>query len=383
MMNWRLPVAIPLTVLAVLVFATMALAPEQALAQAASQPGSGLPNDIKAAASLSAAQKATVDDFLKTQAQKMGDNDPKVVMAARDAVVDAYTTGTGSGFKIYYAESANKNLASAVLDSDQKLTAINGAIALASIKEAGVAPSLEKMTGSPNPAVRYYGVKGLYDIRPALLALGGDARQKLFVAVRVRGLNDNSGAVLKLVYRLLNFTAQGPLAGVDGMALASAQNEARGMIGDLIVAHLRAIRMGVPDMLDAHVEAVKTIEALSASASDADKTKMLQALANLMANTGEAYLDASSGGKTSPALMEDLLKGIEATLVRLTNSQDSPVAQALVASGTDRGAAVKLAVNKWVGTATNEGILTPAPYNVKPPEVLPKPTTAAAAPSGS
>lgn len=347
-------------------------APAAAPAEAASA-GPAISDATRAATGeLNDSQKAEVDAFVKSCAGKLlAGGGVKTIQAIRGAMLDASTRGPGAGFLRYFATSATANFAPNTLKSKDVLVQVNAALALASISHPAMSPVLRQMAVDANAGVRYCGMKACRDLRPSLLTstdtTGIDA---ILTLLQDRGRVETSPAVLGLIFQAMDFAPKGALANTNAALLTGPQNRSRAIVAASLAAHLQGVRDGDGGMSGAYAEAVKTIESITGGVPDAEKTKVLQALAEVLANAGEAYQELSSQkGATAPDELAGLLRATEGALGRLTGKGEAAVGKALDGMAP-RGVAVKLAVNGWVGNATSPGILNAAPFNVKPPVVL-------------
>ena len=137
----------------------------------------------------------------------------------------------------------------------------------------------------------------------------------------------------------------------------------------IVAARVAEIRNGNFGVAEAFRQGVKTVESLNAYSTGDDKGRLLQLLADLMANAAAAYYDMTQGGETPPDSLIGLIREAEAAMRTIT--ADTTITKVAEALGTKQGAQVKLAVNNLVGTPTNKGTLNASPWNVKPPTVAP------------
>lgn len=340
--------------------------------------------ETAAATALTAAQQQEVDAFVRHYAQRMvaEPTDAKAVQDARKKLEDAYAAEAASApFKSYFASSAVNSLAPAVQNAGSAYVQLNAALTIAGLRDAAELRALSQMASHANPAVRYVAVKAYRDLRPVILGGPPADRNAMIQTLAARGQAEASPAILALIFQTLNFSPAGDLAGVNTVALSAAQGSVRQVIGGIARAHLQGVRDARPSLVSAYVEAVRAVES-AYSASGAPAKDGLVLLSEIIANGGAAYLDRwqaynAIGGRDSawqPANLNLLLRGGEAALNRMTQREVSEVAAALIKPVGERGPAVKLAVNQWVGTPETPGILNGSPWDLRPPtELAPTP----------
>lgn len=336
---------------------------------------------------LTDAQKAEVDGFLTNIAEKMaGAVDPQgkvnhqVVAAVRDFFAKAYGEESGAGYKRYFAQSAQKNFSPVTLASKHPLILVSASLLLSRLQQPEIGPALDDMVGHKNAAVRYWGLATYAKIRDDVLFLGPDSQDRLLATLRARAQVETSAVVLRALFNAVDFSKSKATAAI----LQRVRPEARKIFVEAGRRNLLQIRLGNPGMCMAYSHAAATAEAMakaipSPTGRDAAKAKeqrgiLLQMLADVMANAGQAYLELHSEPESTKQmlrpvgqLLTDCEEAIE-QVAEIKGTSRSPVAEAMRATTSQRANRVMLAVNGWVGTADGTGILDK--YGVAPPKVL-------------
>ncbi len=316
---------------------------------------------------LTAGQKKEVTAFLTFHAKRMVDaaKQPEAVKASREALLAAHATGSGAGFRRFYATSAAKDFAPTVLKSDAPVVLVSGGLFLSRLRGPEILPALDAMAGHGNPAVRYYGMKSYAAMRDELL-MRAATRGKLLAMVEARVGAEASPAVLTELFSVMDFSNAAGIGRATKVALVSG-------LQTVVAARRQNLRDADAAMATTFVTALGSMRKI------ADDTRQRGAvydmLAAIMANAGQAYKEelakavefGDAATRASNALGFLLLK-CEGVLTELTGRSDTPVGKALDLSEGLRGPAVKLAVNQWVGTETEPGWLNR--FNIKPPVVL-------------
>ena len=334
---------------------------------------------------LNASQTAEVDAFLRFCANRMAGSpdaaadavSPKVIAASRQVVIAAYGTDNGDGYMRYFAQSAAENFARIALRSADPLVLVNASLVLSRLTRPEIAPALDQMVVHPNPAVRYYGAATYATIREGMLIRGPEHRDRMFTALRARAGAETSPVVSAVLFGALDLSGSKAIFPVLGPARVAA----RETLAELVKRNLQAVRDGEQAMCTAYGRAVATVRAMAEYTTDKPgRVSLLQTLADIMANAGQAYLEQgkSSKGK-SAAQLSQLLIDCEQAMSQITGEPKSQVARVLRMSGADRGARVKYEVNNWVGTPDTPGVLTA--LGVTPPAVLPSSTSPAVPPT--
>ena len=340
-----------------------------------------------AGTSLTDEQRREIDTFVTFYAEKLAADVAdaaadatwqRAIIAARDAVVRTYSQGAGSAFRMYFAESIAKDFVPAVLGASRPQALVNAAIAVSKIDHPSVAPGLERMVAHANPAVRYCGMAGYVTIRDELLR-EEKSRTALLEMLAARAEAETSAPVLVL--------------GVGAADLTGSQ------VGEAI---LRPIRPAALEIIVTVLKSAQTLQlvrdndtaafrALAGAATAAgsmgesykndDRVKpVLDALAAVLVNAGEAYWDFSGIDGDKPSRLEpaqawrQLMGDCERAMRRLTGKTANAVSEAIRTRVRIPDArAVKLAVNEWVGSEGMDGVLTPLGVATpKPLEATPK-----------
>jgi len=317
---------------------------------------------------LTAGQKSEVTAFLAFHAKRMVDAEklPEAVKASRGALLAAYTSGTGGGFRKFYATSAAKDFAPAVLKSNAATVLVSGAMVLSRLQQPEILPALNVMAAHGNPAVRYLAMKAYAAMRDELLTRGA-TKDTLVAMVKARGPVESSPPVWAKLVTVMDFSNIASADRATQVALFASLQAA-------VTAQLQGVRNGDPAMVMAYRSAVGVVRNMTKNMQDLKGVYAI--LAAVMANAGQAYKEKQSeaaepGDPATRAAeaLSGLLLDCEKTLIALTGEGETSVEKALSGSKRLRAVNAKLAVNKWVGTPGEPGIL--AKFEVVPPTVLP------------
>ncbi len=322
-----------------------------------------------AAKALTAEQKTEVDKFWSYQANLMlGTREPEIIVASRRAITAAYAKGVGAGFRAYMAESAAPNFGKTVFQSKRAMTLVNAAIAVSVCQRPEASGVLEQMMGHPNAGVRYWGARGFVTIRGAMLDAGKAEADKLVKMLTDRVDAETSPVIVGLLFEILDFSAgKSPSKAALGTSMT--------LMTKGVARHLQALRDGDAGAAYAHIGAVKASGPMAGYATADQRTALLKALGEILANGGMAYVelleaDVASRTKTpNPTLkpMAALLVQCEASMARMVGTGAVPVSDALSSSVTTRARKLRDAVNVWIGTPAAPGALSHA----KVPTIIP------------
>jgi hypothetical protein len=218
----------------------------------------------------------------------------------------------------------------------------------------------------PTPGGRLLSVSGL-------LALQKNLNQQqwteLLPVLQKIGAAETSGPVLARIYRLLALPANAP---VDPVPAVLAILDAR-------LSRLDQ-KQGWPVAADA--VAIKWLGERMAGLSPQLQDRAMLAIARMMTNAVYAYV--SKPGDEVLADLEKVVMTAEAQLKtavtrRAPNAKlpNPTLAGAMLDNGPGQKDSTLLALNKWIGTAQQPGVLNQAPFNWEAGLKVPPPTAAA------
>ncbi|HOA72924.1 MAG TPA: hypothetical protein PL151_07395 [Phycisphaerae bacterium] len=220
----------------------------------------------------------------------------------------------------------------------------------------------------PTPGGRLLGVSGLLTLQKNL---NQQQWTELLPVLQKTGAAETSGPVLARIYRLLALPANAP---VDPVPAVLAILDAR-------LSRLDQ-KQGWPVAADA--VAIKWLGERMAGMSPELQNRATLAIARLMTDAVYAYVS-----KPGDEILVDLEKVVLAAEKQLTavvtrrapNAKvPSPtLAAAMLDSGPGQKDSTLLALNKWIGTAQQPGVLNQAPFNFEPGLKVPPPAAAAVA----
>lgn len=355
-------------------------------AAAVAQTPPAIPDEVKTMeGDLTAEQQAVVDAFVTGMARTFASANsptPAELVQAREAFTQAYTSGTGPGYRRYFAESVARNFAPVVLQANSDVARVNAAQALAAVSEPTMISVLLQTLQHERPTFRYWAAKALAGQRRTLVQVGGQALDDFFAAVRSQLATETNAPVMAVLFQLLDVSAtdQAGLTGLDPVAIARAQAAARDVLLSVVPARLYGVRQGDAGAAWAFLAYVRTIESV-AQWDQGNRMGALAALAMVLRNAGQAFQESfpptSSGDLQRLLQLERLLRQTEGALVAITGIRQQPVQAAVAIPRTNqqqwatKGSQVLVAVLQWVGEPTTPGLLGAQPWNVPVPEVLP------------
>ena len=338
---------------------------------------------------LTAEQAAEVDAFIDLCTRRItGDPvDIKVVKSCRVMLISEYGGRNGAGYMRYFATALGAKFVSPALAKENSLIVlVNAAMAVAAVDQPEMAPSLARMLRHPNPAVRYYGAKGLAGASEAIVVRGATEADAMLTALVAAIQTEKVPSVVRALIQALDLTA---VEGADPVVLAAAQGKARQALLGVLSRHMQAVRDGDVGMADAFGYAVQSLGTMGTQLPPQEQTALLQAMANVMSNAAKAYsddaiqVDAKDRKRISapPGEVSMLLVYCERAIGEITGQQDATVSRAIQSTPQETDVIkVQLRVNALVGTSDSPGTLNAA--GVTAPVALPRTAMAGAGDAG-
>ncbi len=357
----------------------------------AAQPAAGqttvIPDETRmATGELTDTQKAAVDEFVESYAERMTDaaSDPAVLKSCRQAMISAYSGG-GEGFVRYFADATERLFVPVALHPDRPpAVQVNAAAVVAEIARPAQAPLLAKMLDHPtNPAVHYYGVKGFDRIAPAVVAAGEADSEKMFATLEAFAKRTRNPALVRVLAQALDLSELDADA-VNPRTISAARDRAIGIIiNDLLAAHLQAVRDGDAAMADAATFGVDALASMGMALDDEGRKPLLGAIANVAGNAAAAFEELSivvspRGNERleQPAgAVVMLLVRCERAVRNLTGSGSGAVSRQLPPGDVDAVRAAATAMRELVGGPGTEGDLQK--LGIPQPMLLPRSTETA------
>ena len=161
---------------------------------------------------------AQIDAWVKYWIDRIitADTDRQII-EARQSLVSGYDRFTDAGFRYTYAELAASRMtpmfnALSQIEEDElrAVREINGAMAVAMMDQVSAQLTLQTMVSHPNAGVRYWGWRGLANIRELSLAQGPNTAQGLFAALQQQGAAETSAIVFGVMFETLTLPVSPP-----------------------------------------------------------------------------------------------------------------------------------------------------------------------------
>jgi len=179
----------PLWLLAVLLGTSFGLTDQQSVQAQAS-----LPKEVlQPSAALAPAQKATIDQFVDTQVERLKKSeDPEEVALGRSLLVEQFNLSNSSYFLDSYRESIANRVAPLLDPNGPLMTRLNVAIISAKLSGANLVKILQAGADDPSPAVRYWIAKAVGSAAKAKQLNTAEQRDALDVLARRLKLEESS-----------------------------------------------------------------------------------------------------------------------------------------------------------------------------------------------
>ncbi|MGC9259017.1 MAG: hypothetical protein ACP5I8_02920 [Phycisphaerae bacterium] len=297
----------------------------------------------------SASDETTIAAFVNYYAHQMSSAvDSRAMVRARRRLLKPLesTTSPPSAEFIYdFGTQVNNDFAPLLA---HKKTALNAAITIGSIPDISMQAALQTALNNPNPAVRYWGAKGLGNIFNQLLAIGPAYQQAIESVQQALAVEADPLAAEEMCAVLLT---QNPVP--PGTANLTARALARAIAGYQDV---------VPDNLDiaGKLAADLAVAAQGATLTAAQKANAMHTLSLLMSDTAQ-YLNAglldpkqkfsAFSAMTSAAAAMNAVTGTTNFSLSGVNAQSSPAAILLQVNGITGSQSQAGSVQKLFPTA--------------------------------
>ncbi|HAU39038.1 MAG TPA: hypothetical protein DCX07_15165 [Phycisphaerales bacterium] len=300
---------------------------------------------------------------------------PEAIVAARQGMVQDYRGLESLSFKYHYANETAKAVVKRLGTFGDELKAlrdVNLALAARQMPQVPVQAALDKMASSSNPAVRYLAWQGYGQVKMLVLAQGESFATKMLATFKERAQAEDSPLVCGEIFSTLYLPSVSTVM-IEKGVLAKAQA--------VSVETFRAVWPGIcQGALDGDAKKMDAVRkgliALSLMGQDGgykDSVKDADGLAQMALDglwCAGKVLDRSKGqGEIVNDCVQTLREG-ERALNAATGKGKTHV-EAALADTKDRGAAVLLAVLKWVDELKKD-------YGVSEPKLQASPTTAPA-----
>ena len=240
---------------------------------------------------------------------------------------------------------------------------LNAAILIAQAKALSADAALENiMIPNSNAAIRYWGAKGLENILPELMKVGGDAVKRALTALNTTIAHETSGVVKQEIIRALG-------AAGDGAALETA--------ADALASQLQA---GPADheTIDAAATAMSQLDALMKKGATIDKAKVANSAAMIASYSAQQLpamqkrLQESGGPGDIPPAYSDSVRAAVTAAINVLN--DAAGKNAFTPPGKDSGPdEIQFNVDSITGSASaGAGSLQKIFPNVPVPSAIKK-----------
>ncbi|MFA6133908.1 MAG: hypothetical protein WC869_07850 [Phycisphaerae bacterium] len=329
-------------------------------ASSQSKPGSDVPQiDIPALAlraSLLAAHKAMVDQYVKYWVAKMVDaKSDKELLDGRTGLVAGYRKYDSTRYQMYYAEQAIKAM-SPLLTSEDPRKQVNAGIVISGMRQVAIQPALETMVKSPNPALRFYGWRGYQRIRMWVLAQGRDSVGQMMSSLVAAAAHETSAPVLKELFKMLWLEPDRPSM-VSEQEFEQTRLRLFGIARDTWPRMCRGVLGRDADLSDASREGLLTLRAIYESLGSNKEVQqaVMQMVVDMMWCAAKSYSELDIANPVF-GIDESLLRDSEAAMNAITKLRKTPMDEALASKGEeDRRLAVRVAVQTWIRGLENAG----------------------------
>jgi hypothetical protein len=292
---------------AVVLAAVVALAGVVSAAPPTDEDLSKLPADRP----LSAAAIKTLNDYLDNLAEQM--KSAKGFEAAdkvRQGILRGYQIQSTQFYQREYARIASERML-AVLSGADPVKQIQAAMTVEGMRQVTIQPALEAMVRHSNPGVRHWAVQAYRGLSGQLQEERGDAVNRALATLEGVGLNDASAIIVGEVLR----------------ALSPYPQMKKDLVKKLRAAQEKVLLGRCVDLLagqEEMTEALRRVVAALMPLDEEDRKGVLQMLADALEAASLGLVQAEQK-KTDPAPLMELLKTLEAKLVEVTSTSQTPI----------------------------------------------------------